>query len=418
MKTIDIIEKIKNENSKNNKLAILKENENDLNLRTILNLTYNKQILFFINIDSEEINKVGNNTINTIDGFSIICDVLDDLSNRKITGKAAHDKLIETIETYDSKSQQIIIGIVNKDLRLNLSENTLSKVWKTDYQDHKVQLANKFANCKKLDPEYYISPKLDGIRATYHKGIGLKTRQNKIICGFENTIEKEAEKICKLANINFIDGELFSSELTFDEIQGAVCRNVNIDLNEKKKIKFKVFAICINFKEKGIFKTTKEMVGKINEIFENKFDYIEKVDQKLISLDEVASNHDLLVEQGYEGSMLRSTKVSYSFKRDNNLLKLKNFEEDDFEIIDYYEGKGQLLGSLGGIKVKKDNIISEVGSGFDIETRKKLWKDKESLIGKIVEIRYQDITNSEIASLRFPTFVKFKEDRTYESEKN
>ena len=57
-------------------------------------------------------------------------------------------------------------------------------------------------------------------------------------------------------------------------------------------------------------------------------------------------------------------------------------------------------------------IRTNVGSGLTDEDREEFWKDTKKLIGQIVEVRADAITQNQDAvdeySLRFPRFLRFR----------
>ena len=256
-------------------------------------------------------------------------------------------------------------------------------------------------------------------RGMYILDKGLFTRKGKQIIGFESTIEKDCKNFCKRTHTGAVDGELFSTTIPFEKIQGAVMRNKNIKPEEKEQISFNVFALLLNFDNRIIFDTTKKMVDTMDKAFTGRFEYkyLNRVVQTEITIDQIDALHDNFVEQGYEGIMLRDVKKSYSFKRDNAILKFKKFKEDDFKIVDIFEGEGKYSGMLGGFvvkgKVDGKTIKSSVGSGFSDAQRKEYWDTlfpaKTKVIGKLAEIKYQGLTPD--GSLRFPVFNHMKEDR-------
>ena len=411
MKIFDIIKRLETESGTNNKIQILKDNKDNILLKDVLYNTYNTFIQYYIKKVPKGIS-VGTKTIDN--NFKDITTLLDRLSSRIITGNMAIDNIQITLSTFDKDSQEIIFKILKRDLKIGIKVKGINKVWKNLIPEFSVQLANKFNPEKPTALEYYASRKLDGIRGMYIKNQGLFTRQGKKVIGFENTIEKECEQICNKFSIGAIDGEMFSKTIPFEKIQGAVTRNKNINVEEKEQIYFNVFAIIKNFENKEIYNTTKEMVDKMNEIFSfSEFKYLFLVKQERIKFEDVDKIHDGFVAEGYEGIMLRDINVSYSFKRDKYLVKFKKFLEDDFKIVGIVEGtlSGKYENMLGAFEVEGTvdgkKIISEVGSGFSDTQRKEFFN--ENVIGKLVEIKYQEITPN--GSLRFPTFKKFKLDR-------
>jgi ATP-dependent DNA ligase len=67
------------------------------------------------------------------------------------------------------------------------------------------------------------------------------------------------------------------------------------------------------------------------------------------------------------------------------------------------------VGTLGAFVVDHQGVKVQVGSGLSDEIRSEIWDNKEKYIGRTIEIRYQEITPD--GSLRFPTFVCFRNDR-------
>jgi len=51
-----------------------------------------------------------------------------------------------------------------------------------------------------------------------------------------------------------------------------------------------------------------------------------------------------------------------------------------------------------------------VGGGYEDHERDTFWKKRKQLVGKIIEIKYQDVTKG--GSLQFPVFVRFRPDKT------
>jgi DNA ligase-1 len=140
------------------------------------------------------------------------------------------------------------------------------------------------------------------------------------------------------------------------------------------------------------------------------------VDHKIVSTEADAKQHmSEMVKAGYEGIMLKDPDGNYVFKKTNLWLKYKPFFEADFTIEGAVEGRGKHEGKLGALKIVgfvNDRLIkSEVGTGFDDDQRKTLWHDYESerLLGRIVEVEYQEIT--EDGKLRFPAFRRVRDDK-------
>jgi DNA ligase-1 len=100
--------------------------------------------------------------------------------------------------------------------------------------------------------------------------------------------------------------------------------------------------------------------------------------------------------------MLRRADKPVAMKRSKDLIKVKLFQEDEFECVDTYEGEGKYQGSLGGITcVTKDGVRFGVGSGFSDGERDTIWKNLDPR-GKLITVRYFRFTNDGVPYL--PTF--------------
>lgn len=115
------------------------------------------------------------------------------------------------------------------------------------------------------------------------------------------------------------------------------------------------------------------------------------------------------MKEGYEGTMVRADKP-YQFKRTDFLSKIKEMHTMDCEVIGVEEGRNSLRGKMGHIVVKQENGKEcGVGSGFTQEKRQHVWDHEDLYVGRIAEIKYQELTDAGI--MRFPTFVRWRDDK-------
>lgn len=121
-------------------------------------------------------------------------------------------------------------------------------------------------------------------------------------------------------------------------------------------------------------------------------------------------------EKGEEGIIIKDIHSPYECKRVKYQIKMKAEETADLKIIDVQEGTGKYKGMLGALICEtEDGLLKvSVGSGFTEEDRKVLWNEKNSLQGKITEIKYNEIINnkgSNKKSLFLPVFVGLRTDK-------
>lgn len=286
-----------------------------------------------------------------------------------------------------------------------------------------IQLANeylKYMNKRGEKPAFWwVSPKLDGIRAFKRLGEPICSRAGNRFYGFED-IESELYGFMKVHGLTWMDGELFTTHLPFQEIQSIVR---SASHHNKKAINFHMFA-CGNDTPMNATEM-EDVLYRAASYFAAVSTRIKHVPLHQVEAEMVEMTMKDYVAQGYEGIMLRHPEKLIEFKRNDALLKYKPFKEADFTVTGVFEGKGHITGMLGGLYVEGmvDNkkIRSKVGSGFtktgQQDSRDSLWwlALKSRLEGNLVEIKYQEITDKPdkdgYYSLRFPVFTKFKQDR-------
>jgi len=120
------------------------------------------------------------------------------------------------------------------------------------------------------------------------------------------------------------------------------------------------------------------------------------------------------VDGGYEGVMIKDVDAPYECKRSHAWLKAKPFIEETLEVLDVEEGTGRNEGRLGALVLRGevDGRVVQVncGSGFSDADRDSFWNHRSSLVGQLVEVRADAITQNQDGtySLRFPRFKTFR----------
>lgn len=192
-----------------------------------------------------------------------------------------------------------------------------------------------------------------------------------------------------------------------------------MEVLNKKEIKFVIFDYfpegdIKNGESSAKYKIRREMLNNLKEVIKEKnLQNIEVITMVYEGTDQsqIMKWLDYATEQGWEGLMLNKD-ATYKCKRTTDLIKIKRFYTMDLPIVEVLEGDGRLKGILGALVVKyKDNTIN-VGSGFDDETRIKFWDDRELLVGRIVEVKYKEISKDKktgLESLQFSIYVCLRE---------
>ena len=350
---------------------------------------------------------------------------VDLLIERERTGHAARDLIIDLMSSakkdqWNDWYRRILI----KDLRCGVSEKTVNNVAKRMDLEFKVpifscMLAHDGAkHPKKIKGDCLVEYKYDGVRviAIVKNGKAtLYSRNGKIFHNFPH-IEHALSKP-EYNNIVF-DGEVMSDD--FQALMKQVYRKSGAQTDDAYLALFDIIPLKEFNEGKSKLSSIerKEELNKLSKSFENA---IKLVDYEVINFDEkdgqdkFASMNKEALEKGFEGLMIKPNDNYYECKRSHAWLKIKPFIEVTLKIIDIQEGTGKHSGKLGAFHVEGDDdgkfFSLSVGSGLTDEERAKFWASKDKLIGRLVEIRADAITQSiegEHYSLRFPRFKNFR----------
>ena len=414
-----IIKELESDNSRLFKEGIVENNLNNIEFQEGLSMCLDPLITFGVKQvpESEQ------------DGDGLKWDDfkrdVDLLIERERTGHAARDLIIDLMSSakkdqWNDWYRRILI----KDLRCGVSEKTVNNVAKRMDLEFRVpifscMLAHDGAkHPKKIKGDCLVEYKYDGVRviAIVKNGKAtLYSRNGKIFHNFphiENALSKS-----EYNNIVF-DGEVMSDD--FQALMKQVYRKSGAQTDDAYLALFDILPLKEFNEGKSKLSSIerKKELNKLSKSFENA---IKLVDDEVINFDEkngqdkFASMNKEALEKGFEGLMIKPNDNYYECKRSHAWLKIKPFIEVTLKIIDIQEGTGKHSGKLGAFHVEGNDdgkfFSLSVGSGLTDEEREKFWGSKDKLIGRLVEIRADAITQSiegEHYSLRFPRFKNFR----------
>jgi ATP-dependent DNA ligase len=232
----------------------------------------------------------------------------------------------------------------------------------------------------------FIQPKLDGTRCVAVPNKGLFSRLKKRFPHMEHIIGE----INKLPPSIILDGELYSHELTFQEIVGLVKRETlkKGDEEKQKKIKFHVYDI-ISDQPYSVRYANLQLLFR-----RNRFEHLVLVQtDNCDNSSKIPEQHAKYVEDGYEGLMLRNKDGLYKGVRSKDLQKFKCFEDAEYKIVDYTCGKGLEDGCVIWECETKTGQRFTCRPRGTREDREEYFINGDKYIGKMLTIRYQELTN-------------------------
>lgn len=352
---------------------------------------------------------------------------------RNVTGNTARD-MIQSMMKSATKSQwnNWYRRILIKDMRAGFSENTVNKVVEKKYADYSIpvfscQLAHDSANHEsKVVGKKLIEVKLDGVRVltiVYPDGrVDQFSRNGKELVNFPHVTD-QISAVVKQDPPPYplvLDGEIMSG--TFQDLMKQIHRKSSTTANDAVLNLFDF--IPLDDFEKGEWdkpQTTRSMMLKAwFEKNKAALPNVTVVGQETVDLDTDEGQarykeiNALAIAGGYEGIMLKDIEAGYKCKRSVAWLKLKPFIEVSLTVSAVEEGTGKNVGRLGALVCEGEddgkNITVNVGSGFTDADRDSFWSERDSIIGHMVEVRADAITQNQDGtySLRFPRFLHFR----------
>ena len=129
------------------------------------------------------------------------------------------------------------------------------------------------------------------------------------------------------------------------------------------------------------------------------------------SEEELMDHFALYSTMGYEGCMARNIDGLYQEnRRSTDLIKIKEFVDDEFEVIGVEEGRGKLAGHAGAFICKtKSGAEFKAKLMGELEGLRQYFEDPAIAIGRRLTVKYQGLTKRNGVP-RFPVAMRFRED--------
>ena len=283
------------------------------------------------------------------------------------------------------------------------NENSINK--KITIRKYYPMLAHRY-NEKKGDIKFpcFVQPKLDGVRCVV---VGNKLYSRN---GNRFPVLPHIENELKLYNKNnlILDGELFTDDINFEKIVGLVKKYKKSEEDEKNSLK--IYLNVFDYIDSKL-PFNKRLIN-LNQFFEkNKnMKYIKQVKTEECAQEKnIEEFLEKYTKEKYEGLIIRNKSGLYEENtRSVHLQKLKKFIDEEFEIIDYTTpDQGKEVGCVIWICRTKEGKQFSVRPSGNYQERKKLYREAKKYIGKMLTVRYQELTNGHVP--RFPVGVTIRD---------
>ena len=274
----------------------------------------------------------------------------------------------------------------------------------------KPMLAYKFDD-KRVDwsKPVYIQPKLDGVRCllTKHGAFSRTGKQFKNIAHIELALIPFFKQYPDIV----LDGELYNHKLKddFEKIISLVRKQkptADDRRNAQHLVQFHIYDYI-----DGKYESYKTRMHQLvnSAIYDVQIKYVPAY--LVDSYNYAREMHADFLEKGYEGSIIRLDGL-YKHGRSYDLMKFKDFSDDEATIVGYEAGKGKRTGTLGKFLMMDDEGIEfgcPPGKGFTYKDLANILDNIHDYIGKRATFTFFERTKA--GNYRHP---QYKCIRNYE----
>lgn len=402
---VEALEKLESVPGRLNKESLLEQYSDNEILRNLFRMALDGT-MYHIHPSSNLISTIA--ITDSREAYTKFVKLASKLSNQEITGYQAAVTSDRFLSSIPGSLKKWFTRVMNHDLRVGVSEKTISKVWGKEFWEtkeekdrgwrfHGCSLAKKyedvFKSGKMLRFPVSVEPKLDGERALVFcfpskDRIYVLTRGNKrrttieSVGEFKDQILSFCSKIHQATDIStskpiFLDGEFlaqegwnrtssivrstknFSAKTFLDEVRMIIFDwswmdsymdgEFNLPWKDRKKILMKAA---------GAKKVTSE-TAKIS-------DNVALLGHQII-YDDITLHHEYerFLDQGLEGIVIKKLDAPHTFKRTENQIKLKPEDEATGTIVELCSGKGKNGSASARSTSVAKNVLKQWGEVED-----------------------------------------------------
>ena len=435
MSVKSILDDIASTSSRLEKEAFLRGEENNNELWAVVKATYDPFTQYYV----RDVVEVEDNPYEPLQAMGIFEAIahLGFLSRREKTGHDARNYIARVYEALNDDDKDTLKKILDRDLRIGCSGKTFNKIWPGMVKEYPCMLASAYSEkaLEEMNFPAYSQTKMDGMRCNIivHRdgGVEVRSRQGKL---FEThgVFDEEALKIRDYIDQHnegwyvVLDGELLAHDSNMNplprQISNGICNKANkgtITELEAQKLTLVVW----DYIPEPVFSGDVEDPLMYSERYDmlynlfcdealSRFMLVETVD--VANIDEARAHYREMIADGQEGTIVKDKSVGWSNTRSKLTVKFKEIRDIDLRVTAWNEGTGKNKGLLGALTAETEDgkIRVNIGTGFSDEQRKTF--TEEYVVGKIVEIEYNQRITSEgrdYDSLFLPRFIELREDK-------
>ena len=300
-------------------------------------------------------------------------------------------------------------------------ESMYTKKRRTDYFDSlddvdtsdriKPMLALAPDKCDIQDDELFnAQPKFDGFRCIASKD-GMFTREG-LPFNTVPHIHADLKWFFDAHPETILDGEIYNHDLrdNFNKISSLLRDESPSPEKAEMVAKMQYYIYDLPSSDKGEANRREDLlmvVGKVRSTA-TRPDLFVFVDAEQLNASDIDAYLEQQLVAGYEGAILRRRHAKYQNKRTKDLIKVKKFLEEDFQLLDILPGRGNGAGKARTAVLQTANGQTfEAGIIGDDDYARELLQRKTEFIGSRASVKFLNYTprgvprGGKLKSIRF-----------------
>jgi ATP-dependent DNA ligase len=269
-------------------------------------------------------------------------------------------------------------------------------------------LAQKYEPTKKntrIEFPCFVQPKLDGLRCVVYLGAdGKIVTQSRTggqfdhLSHIKNCAQLRAifEKYPRLV----LDGELYTRDIPFESLAGLIKKKkVSAeDLKQLECVGYHIYdCICLE-NPAATFYERNELLRGLAAAAAHPIHFVETA---FITSADFRAHFQKYIEDGYEGAMLRNRNSPYKQNnRSADLQKYKEFQEEEYTIVDFTQGAGRDEGTIIWVCETPSGERFSVRPRGSVEYRRDLFENGREYLGAKLTVIFQELSTFGVP--RFP----------------
>ena len=411
----DVLNDLNKSNSSNYKIDTLKKYQNSEIVKQLLKLTYDKNNFNFGMSRTRLLGILNeSNFLEGVDKIDNCLDLLEENSG-KLSGNSAKEFYSSLLQRLTEDSRIILLNILGRDLKCGINVKNINKVFKNLIPKPNYMRCAVFSEklVKKIHFPAILQLKMDGTYREFNVSNGTVSAKTRAGEEYQNEVLFDILK-------SFPDG-YYMGELT---IEGESRFTGNGLINSLNPPLDKIIFTCWDFltfdEYTGKVKTPYiDRFNRLQNLIENKnFGQIKLVENHVVNdVSEALKQVSLWMSEGLEGGVLKDFNNAFKNGTSNTQLKIKLKVDAEMRITGFTEGTPgtKREGKIGAIQFANDEgTIKGQCSGFSDAELEEFSKNKDSLIGKIISVEFNDVTkaeNNEYYALSHPRFIEVRNDK-------